>query len=108
MTTTTTLFMAALMNEVDRIRGEFKNRDYHQMEFEISVRGPVHGELLLEFKVDSNYETNSVHGNSIETTLEEFFRRHAWQRRHNALALPYTTQSAFANLKQDDYEEEVK
>jgi len=100
--------MAALMNEVDRIRKEFADRDYHKMELEIKVSGPVHGELLVEFRVDSNYETNSVIGNSIDVAMTEFFRRHAWQRRHNALALPYTTQSAFANLKQDDYEEEVK
>lgn len=90
-------FEQALINQLTHIRKQFADRDFNHMDITIEASGPVHGDLKISFKVDSDYTTHSVRGNSLEAALEEFFRQRKWYARHEPLALPYTTQVALAN-----------
>jgi hypothetical protein len=97
-----TKFEQALLEELIRIRAEFASHDLNHMDFNVSCYGPVHGDLKIEFRIESDYTGGAIRGNTVDATMQEFFRQREWRKRHAALALPYTTQSALANLDEDN------
>ena len=79
-----------IVNMVRMIRDELRQIESLQaFEFTIRAEGRVHeGDVSLTFKLDHPYESGVyVTGNTIAAVLQEFMRRHGWNKRHMPLMI---------------------
>jgi hypothetical protein len=68
------------------IRGRLKEADITRMEFELRAEGRVHdGEIL--FEVTLGQYGADVKGRDIGLVINEFERRHVWNKRNGPLEL---------------------
>jgi hypothetical protein len=82
-------FEIELIKEVKRLRAEFAKRDMPHIHFHISCSGPtMRDEIRITFSIDGDYKQTAVEGNTVDETVEEFFRRNKWKVAHDYLALP--------------------
>lgn len=79
-----------IVNMVRMIRTELQQIETLQaFEFTIRASGRVHeGDIELTFKLDHPYESGVyVTGNTVAAVLQEFMRRHGWNKRHMPLMI---------------------
>ena len=76
------------MEEIDRLRTEFNIRDVPHMYIAIEASGRPTGEIKIKFRIDGDYKCQSVEGNSVDATMDEFFRRNEWKQPYDVLMLP--------------------
>jgi len=88
-----TVFEAALLNEMTRLRKIFADRDAGRMSVWIRVDGPtMTDELRIVFHVqEEGWQPNDVNGSNLDACVEEYFRRKGWTKHNNYLALPNVT-----------------
>lgn len=72
--------VAADLSQVETISG------FH---LEITVKGRVDGELLVEYSLNDEYGSygKEVKGDSLDAVLKEFKRRHGWTLEHRPLKI---------------------
>ena len=84
------MFEKELVYTVKSIRARLQSiENLEAFTFQITAEGRVHdGEVRITFKLDHPYETGvDVRGNSIGVVLDEFMRRHGWNKRHTVLLI---------------------
>jgi hypothetical protein len=82
-------FEIELIKEVKRLRQHFAKLDMPEIRFTIECEGPtMRDEIRIKFRVDGDYHTQSVEGNTVDEVVDEFFRRNKWKKAHDYLALP--------------------
>lgn len=85
-------FEGALKREIKRLREQLKQiEDLSQFKLTITVSGRVHdGEVELSYGLgESMYGTGEVEGSALQSVLDEFMRRHGWNKINKPKAIAY-------------------
>ena len=95
-------FEGALKREIKRVRRYLQqNENLSEFKLTIIASGRIStGDVKLTFKVDDgNYDGKTVTGDAIQPVLDEYMRRHGWERLHAPKAIGYE------RIPSDDTEE---
>jgi hypothetical protein len=84
-------FERAVLIEATRLRELFKKTDQPDLYLKVEISGPVdYDNLRITFRVGTNeYSSDSVEAETVDASLDEFFRRKGWKAQHDALCLPH-------------------
>jgi hypothetical protein len=84
-------FERAVLVEATRLRDFFKSRDLERLYLRVEISGPVdYDSLRITFRIGtSEYNSESVEAESVDASLNEYFRRKGWKERHEVLQLPH-------------------
>ena len=87
------------------VRKELRNiEDLTRFSLEIKMTGRVHqGDVKIEYTIaEGDYGSGAVRGVGIEPVLEEFLRRHGWEKKFAALSLTYEKSQADSEIAGND------
>ena len=64
------------------------NENLSSFHFTIEASGRLDGDTEISFALRQTSYGSEVRGDSVEAVVDEFMRRHGWDRRHAPLCLP--------------------
>ena len=95
-------FEGALKREIKRVREQLqKVESISAMHLEIQVAGNIHeGDLKLTYRLGQY--AGVVEGDSLLPVVEEFMRRHGWEKVHTPLAIGYERIPSDSTVEEDE------